>query len=320
MKSTFLAAFCVIAATAAYGADQCPPLQRVAALDLELPKRGPALVPVSIGGETMRFVLGTASAQSAISAAAAERLKLTTRASSLAIINTRGNTSNTVAIARDVRLGGIHYDSMQLRVRIEDPSPAAPQGMIGADLMRNYDIDLDFGNRKMNVIKPEHCADSVVYWPTRRLARLPMRVNDDNYIVFKVMLDGHEIEATIDTAMARTVLTKPMAAEAFGIDENSPGVTQIGGERLLRRFSSLSVEGLEVKNPNIVIVPDATAHMRTRGNGKMSAARGLHQPPPLRLGMSTLRQLHVYIDYKNLTIYFTPAQADALGATEPAEE
>lgn len=323
MRITALTIACTLAATAAALAeDQCPPLKRVASINLMLPRNGPALVPVSIGGQSLTFRLSTAAAQSAISTAAADRLQLARRNSAVTILNGRGDFSNTVAIASDFRIGTVRYGMVELREMIEAPNPNAPQGALAADLLRNYDVDLDFGAAKLNLISRDHCPDKVVYWPSKMLARLPIRVSEDNHIIFKATLDGHEIDATIETAQARTVLTLPVARSVFGIDASSPGAQPVGknGDVFHRRFGTLAVEGLVVQNPDIIVVPDATENMRTRGLGKMNAARGLHQPPPLRLGMSTLRQLHVYIDYKNMALYITPAVADAAGATEPASD
>lgn len=322
MRTTIIGLTCALTMTVPALADeQCPPLKIVSTVDVKTPNNAAAQVPVSISGQAFLFRLSTNGAQSSISGAAADKLKLMRRDSPVAQLNTQGNFSNTVAIAPDFQIGTARFGQVTLRQMINDPPTDEPQGWLGNDLLRNFDVELDFAAGKMNLISREHCAQSAVYWPSKTLAKVPMRVGSDNRIVFKMMLDGHELEATIDSGVGRSTLTRPVADSVFGLTESSPGAKPTGNaERFHYRFGKLSVEGLVVANPDITIVPDAAAKVPKHGRSHMQAEMNVHQAAPLRIGMSTLRQLHVYIDYHNQTLYFTPAKPDATSAEEPPAE
>lgn len=323
MKALFLISASVLAlSTSAIAADQCGPVKIVSTVAVETPMNAAARVPVSISGQTFTFRLSTGGSQSSISGPAADKLNLMRRDSPVAWLNTQGNYSNTVAIAPDFQIGTARFGKVTLRQMINDPLADEPQGWLANDLLRAFDVELDFAVGKMNLISRDHCADNVVYWPSKTLAKIPMRVGQDNRLWFKMTLDGHELQATIETGQGRTTLTRPVADSVFDLTETSPGAKRIGnGDRFHYRFGKLSVEGLEIANPDIVIVPDAAAKVPKHGRGHMQAEMNVHQAAPLRIGMSTLRQLHIYIDYGNQALYFTPAKPDLAAAMEePATE
>ena len=306
----------------ALGDEQCQPLKIVSSVELKLPKNAAAQVPVSIGGQPLLFRLTTDGSQSAISSAAIDKFALIRRDSSLRTLDAQGDYSNTVANVEDFRIGTARFGKVLLRQMVKDPSPDGPQGWLGNDLLRGYDVDLDFAAAKMNLISRDHCAgEKVVYWSSKTLAKVPMRISENNRIVFKMMLDGHEIEATIESGVGRTTLLRPVADSVFGLTETSPGAKPTGNaDRFHYRFGKLSLEGLVITNPDITIVPDATAKMPRHGGSRIIAGLSVHQGAPLKLGMSTLRQLHIYIDYANQTLYFTPAKPELDQAAEPLED
>jgi hypothetical protein len=324
MRFTIIGLACALAVTsAALAEDKCPPLKIVSSVDLTIHKQGAIGVPVAIGQQKAMFLLSTGAAQSSISTALSEQLQLPTRHTGAVVVNQRGNFSDEIATAKDFYIGNVHYGSVYLRLMIETPGPKGPQGILAADLFRNYDVELDFLAAKMNLISRDHCEGSAVYWPSKTIAKIPMRVTDDNRIVFKMTLDGHEVETSIDVAATRTILTQDVASELFGIEEGSPGSTPVKNGVYRHRFNTLSAEGLAIKNSDVLIVPTPGSHMPgaiSRGRGRQQVELGTHKLPPLRLGMSTLRQLHIYIDYHNQTLYFTPAKPDATSAEEPPAE
>ena len=63
-------------------------------------------------------------------------------------------------------------------------------------------------------------------------------------------------------------------------------------------FKLLTLQGVAVNNPDLVLVADDA-----------SKVMGGYREPKLILGMGILRQLHVYIAYKERNIYVTTATA-----------
>jgi hypothetical protein len=318
MKAVFLACASLLAVSAAHAADQCGPLKIVSTVDIQTPPNAAARVPVTIAGQPFTFRISTDGWQSVISSAAIDKLGVIRHENPVTQLNADGNYSNTVATVQDFRIGNARFSTVTLRQMVKDTPADEPQGWLANDLLRGYDVDLDFAANKLNLISRDHCpGEKAVYWPSKVLAKIPMRVTANNRIVFTAKLDGHELEATIDTGTGRTSLTRPQAESIFGLSASSPGARPADKEdRFQYRFGKIELAGLTISNPDIVIIPDATAKMPRRGGSHILASLHVHQGAPLKIGMSTLRQLHIYIDYANQMLYVTPAKADAETASE----
>src|SRR5207244_2627656 len=64
-------------------------------------------------------------------------------------------------------------------------------GVLAPDILLNYDVDIDFGADKLNLLSPKHCPGKVIYWPALTIAVVPMNVVTSGHIVIPVKLDGH---------------------------------------------------------------------------------------------------------------------------------
>jgi hypothetical protein len=75
-----------------------------------------------------------------------------------------------------------------------------------------------------------------------------------------------------------------------------------------RRFNTMSFEGVTVTNPDILMIPDEVSRRmpNTTRTGSLvrEANRGL---PDIALGMSVLRNTHMYVAYKERKVYITAA-------------
>jgi hypothetical protein len=74
----------------------------------------------------------------------------------------------------------------------------------------------------------------------------------------------------------------------------------------------MDIEGLTISNPILILMPslaeDKIRHMKAMGGPRalMMLPNASELQPELALGMAELSQLHVYIDYREQTVYFTP--------------
>jgi predicted aspartyl protease len=179
-------------------------------------------------------------------------------------------------------------------------------GVLGADFLGNFDVDFDFANAKLNLFSRDHCEGKVVYW-TRDpsvFVRIPFTRNDASDIVIHVMLDGHDVKAVLDTGSPFSTLSYETAQDAFGFKDDSPLLVSVpgpNGTKNARRypFKELSfgdMVRIDVGNPNIVLVPDSEAKMGPNA-------------PDMIMGLSILRQLHLYIAYHEKNLYVSGASA-----------
>jgi hypothetical protein len=303
----------------------CDPPHVVATLDLLPQNNGMVFVPVTIGGERHYFSLGTASPISTVTPALVQHLALIREHFGVTMIDTAGRDTNSTATVPQFALGGLTATSQRFLIEADTQATTEPiaaadaitsgeqrrVGTLGADFLRAYDVDLDFGARKMRLIAKDHCDGQILFWKSELMAKLPIMVTDENKITFPMTLDGHELQAVLSSNTPNTAISLRAAGEVYDVKNGSAGnepAGQLNDTRLYaHRFQSLSAGGLTISNPRLVLLPDlvqdAVRHLR---RGRRPSWR---EPrlPDLILGMSTLRQLHLYIAYHEQALYVSPA-------------
>ena len=312
----------IVCATPAF-ADDCPPLTIDASVEL-LPNadKTQEFVPVTIGTTDKHMLVDTGASYSVLTPEAVQELGLTPYHNFHFIQqNVAGEQSDLVVQASPFRMGTLSAPSMEFALWVgpkmsDDPKLA---GALGANILRNYDVDLDFGGNKLNLISPDHCEGKVVYWPADAVAVVPVRIVTLGSILLPVTLDGHQITALLDTGSSGTVLMRRVAEGTFALtmgDANTPAVGAFvdlkGATTYRHRFASLGFEGIAIGNVDVDIIPDMSGDKKDSEVGTHIFDRdpnGDH--PDMLLGMDVLRRLHVYIAYKEQKLYITPASSPA---------
>src|SRR5581483_3325251 len=163
MKDVFVAiglGLIACVATPALAGNDCPTLSIVSSVDVTMGADGRAYVPAEIGGENKSMLVDTGGFFTEIRQAAADELKLTARHTNLELVGVAGDTTR-LAVRTSFTLGNLHADSMDFMIMPAEhelaPDIAAAAGILAPNLLRAYDLDLDFGARKMNLISQKHC-------------------------------------------------------------------------------------------------------------------------------------------------------------------
>lgn len=274
-----------------------------------------AVVPVTINGTQKQFLLDTGGYLTQISAATAEELKLPATDSYGKMLDLYGNASTRAVKVDSFVLGRLKDNNTRFPVMTFSENELF-SGILAADYMGEYDIELDFTGGKMNYFSPDHCPGKVVYWPAAAVAVVPMRLMD-NHLNLEVSLDGHPFKAMIDTGAPNTTLSMREARRVFGIaaDDNNKAFEHV--------FQKLSFEGLEVGNPHITIIPDKVGS-KDPNNDFVTGSRvqRVDDPdssePVMLIGMNLLSKLHLYIAFNEHRIYITPATAPVTAPAQPA--
>ncbi|HJT42564.1 MAG TPA: retropepsin-like aspartic protease [Rhizomicrobium sp.] len=305
-------------------AEECGPLKMVNSVDLVAdPNR--ALVPVSINGTPKLFLLDTGGAVSDIDRDTAQELGLTLRDSGVKMLDMYGNASTKMVRLDKFTLGQLTGENIYLQIA---PNPDFGEGTryvgtFGPDMMGRYDVEIDFGTYKMNYFSPDHCPGRVVYWPHAALGITPM-VFRDGHIRLPVKVDGKELRAEIHTGATHTVMMASAAKRLFDIVPETPGNIPVNARGMAaafeRVFSTLDFEGVAVKNPHIVIVPDLIGSKDPnngfRADSHIKKVDDDVDRPDLLIGMNILKKLHLYIAFGENKLYISeasspPKQADA---------
>lgn len=279
-------------------------------------------VPVTINGKQKKFLLNTGEPTTLVSQNLVRDLGLpeTTYMTGTRELNVRGSHSADDARTRvrvaEFLLGTQKGASLQFLVSDDrELGNGKPyDGLLANDLFSNVDLDMDFGAKRLNYFGPDHCAGNVIYWSQRPVAVIPITVVGSK-ITVPVAVDGQKVNAVIDTGAARTSMRRDIAELTFGLKADTPQMMPAGDLRDGRgatiyshTFQQLSLDGVEVKKPVILIQTNAMVRNRDSGFTLGSRAQSTEaRPPDLTIGMDLLHQLHVYVAFGEKKLYVTAA-------------
>ncbi len=275
-------------------------LKLYAKYDLSTETDGRVTIPMVLNGQKVSLMVDTGGVFSVLSQSAANALQLKPKPLPHGLFfEFYGKTRLTQMVDVDsLAIGEAVVPNWDF-VLGPDSMFLNDDGLIGANFLKGFDVDIDYAHSKLNLMAPDHCPGRVVYWTSEPYAEVPMDLDANWHITIPVVLDGKSITATVDTGAAQSSMTLEEASRLFDLAENDLRLKRIGrpqsGSADYRYpFSSMTFSGVSVLNPDIVLIPKAKV---TSG------------APPLLLGASVLRQLHVYIAYHEKMLYLTGAEA-----------
>ena len=230
------------------------------------------IVTLSADGHPVTLVLDTGADRTVLTPAIAERIgapppRIEFRQ------RMRGITG--VVPGREVELqsftaGGIALSWHRVLVApITTPNMlSAPlDGILGADVLTGFDIDLDLPHQRMTLYPRGSCPLGPP-WPGA-FAQISTGLSLGEHLFFPVQLDGHKVSAVIDTGTQLTTLSKAMA-KALGVTDEeltrdhpitAHGATPGELPSHVHQFSQLNVGSEKIPNPRLVVsdiaIPDA---------------------------------------------------------------
>jgi len=313
----------------AVAADDCHPLTLFASVDLQRREHDTRMfVPVSINGQPKLMLLDTGGFMSEVTPQAVEELHLQHETVQFASVDLAGAESHQAADVGSFGIGTLTTKSVQFVIAPEqDLFNGDPQfaGILAPNVLKSYDVDIDFGAPKLSLLSPDHCEGKVVYWPAAAVAVVPIRVLKFGHIAIPVELDGKTVDALLDTGASRSTLTQVAAESLFGLKMGSPDApyaTEFFGSHgavYHHRFASLNFGGIAVGNLDVALIPgyrdkleQAPALGSRLGNPSDKA-----EFQDMLIGMNVLKHLHIYIAYKEQKLYVTPAGAPAKASDAP---
>ena len=331
LQSLFMASVLSVATFPAIAAE-CKPLGLIASMDLKMLPSGRPGVGVMIGDSSRTMLLDTGAYSSLISAKVVSDLKLTETRNGRSVRTVNGAESNMLARLPTILIGG-HLRTNNALYYVMPNNSNEFDGILGGEFLKQFDADFDFAARKLNAFSPDHCEGKVVYWQAPKVAVVPIQLDDGNHVKLRMELEGKRVDAILDTGAADTTLSLTTAQRMFNVNVNDPDVERVGELKggftaavYQRRFKSLAFEGVTINNPMIVLLPDLmTANTTVAKTGSLFREETTSLPTMI-LGMSLLRQLHVFIAYKERKLYITasapapePQPAQTASASQPEQ-
>jgi tetratricopeptide (TPR) repeat protein len=262
----------VLLAPLGQAAEGCK-LGRVAELPIVMAGTRP-LVTAKINGQEARFVLDSGAFYSMISApiAAEFNLKLKRAPYGLTLRGVGGSVSPDVANVKEFGIAGATIHDLEFLV---GGSEVGSEGLIGQNLLEQWDVEYDFAKGVVRLFKPQGCKNNrLAYWLTPGQTFSEMDIEGvllaRLHTVGVGYVNGQRIRVMFDTGAFTSVLSLKAAARA-GIKTDSPGVVEAGyssgiGRGMVKSYlataSSFKIgDDEEIKNARLRIAdldfPDA---------------------------------------------------------------
>lgn len=308
MKRIGAATALLLATTGGAAAQEDCHLHRVASFAMSIDESGGVSIPLTVSGHRINFLVDTGGLFSMLSPATADALGLQQIALPGPMIQMLGGkTVNRYVTAPNIELGPVTLPQMQFLILPEGYAARDNGGVLAPEFLSNFDVDFDFANAKLTLYTQDHCEGKVVYWTKGDYAVVPFEFDHTKHIRVPVEIDGKEIWTDLDTGASLSELSLNLAHDKFGIGTSDPGVKDLGehayGHTYGYTFKTMTFGGVTVANPYVMLVPDVHYVRLTDG----------------LIGMGVLRQLHMYIAYKEKKIYVTGASAGSDAAPTAAQ-
>lgn len=235
-------------------------LRRRASIPVSFP--GLPLVQAEINGKPATLILDTGAESAVLTAAAARRLGVTTKYDFARSVRGIGQAVQTGDARLDsFRLGSatLAYPRALVGAFSLNLSGIEADGLLGASLLADFDLDLDLPQRRLTLYDRLDCPTLRPPW-SGRYATLETTRSLSNHPFFPVNVNGHTLTATLDTGAQRTMLSARAAAGAgVGADSQlaGPEVRTRGaaGETLpatLHALRDFRVGGVPLRTPILV--------------------------------------------------------------------
>lgn len=230
----------------------------------EVPVRiysGLPLIDGTIAGKPVRLVLDTGADRTLLSEAAVRRLGLRRGSKATRSAGIGGSFAAFDALAGSIQFGKVSVPLANVVVGnfALGLSESQVDGLLGADLWRQLDVDLDLPARTARFYRAEPCRRRSPPWVGPGVA-IDGLAGPANRLLLPAALDGHGAVAIFDTGAQVSGVSFRLAARAGETDEPASEVRIRGAgggvARLkARRFASFRVGPLLFRNPVLPVLP-----------------------------------------------------------------
>nr|WP_241018876.1 retroviral-like aspartic protease family protein [Paraburkholderia sp. Tr-20389] len=185
--------------------------------------RGHYFVAVDINDSQRLLGVDTSAERTILSADTADALNLpadTSKAENLVNVGERMKPVYPRVVA-SLKLGPAEWSNLTVpTVESLLPSPHTPTpvaGVLGANILSRYDVELDFPAGTMTLYSAQNCAGRFAPWHGDYQAYSPEYTKRHRFIV-SVALNGHPMRAVLDTGATHSLVSRAAALDA-GVDE-----------------------------------------------------------------------------------------------------
>ena len=241
------------------------PLDRAASLPLQL-SDGHPIVEVSFDGKTVPMVVDTGATSSSVTPETVTALGLQrdprrqTRVTSVG-----GQEVSRNALLPKLKIADLDFAERSVAVvplsTVGANSGQAAGGLIGADLIGDYDIEFDFPKRSLTFYRPSHCSPLQPPW-SGQYQTVSVEITLRRQVLLPVALNDQSVTAEFDTGSRGETVARA-AAERIGVSgdqlDNDPSTsgTSAGQHRYAirrHRFETFRIGSETFRNIPIDVV------------------------------------------------------------------
>lgn len=206
-----LALLLVLLAVCAAGPDESCALERITELPLQMLGTVP-LVTADINGHAASLLLDTGSNVTMLNSIAANRLDVPWEERDPSEVAGLGGTAQAFeATVPSLALGGDVASDVE--VLVAQGLPPMIDGVLGLDVLSDYEVDLDMPHRRLVLYRARSCPEALPPW-TAPFTRLPVEQRQSGHLLMPVELDGRPIFGLLDTGASKTFVGMAAAREA----------------------------------------------------------------------------------------------------------
>jgi hypothetical protein len=279
---------------------------------------GNLLVDVQIGDRHAWMKIGTHSPYSVVSRQMAEQLKLPVRdRRGQRVYDEAYEELTHVVQLPTLALGAAQLTGFTFLIQGESSKQPLPwDGVIGIDILSNYDVEIDAAHGLVNLFTPNQCGGRAAYW-TQDFQTVPFELHNSE-MGFQVLLENKPVRATLNTSATETTLNPDAAVDLFGLDDDTKAskdgetitVTGFAIPFHRHRFGNLEIGGVGFRNTEIGIIShEMRSSLAFEGIRGLDAIIRYGMVKQLTIGMHHLAKLRLLIAFGEGLIYVSGAEA-----------
>jgi predicted aspartyl protease len=235
-------------------------LVKVARVPLE-PRGRLFAVPVAVNGHAISMMLDTGSEKSLLAEATVQRLGVNRDGrTSTVLVGASGGSMRTDVSIDSMVVGGVPLPANRMAVDTL-VGYRGIDGILGLDIMRDFDLDMDAPNRALTLYRVRHCERAQPPWdqPATPIAGISTRMG---WMEMPFEIDGTEEIGVVDTGASSTMIT-PRLAQRLGLSDRDLANDRIvkltvvaGSETQARvhRFGTVRIGPITVRNADIIVL------------------------------------------------------------------
>jgi predicted aspartyl protease len=274
----------------------------------------------AINGQPVKFLLDTGASQTYVLKQEADRQHLNPERIKKQAQGIGGLSSIFLVKIKDFAIGDAHATNLRFPV-IETMGTNGTGGIIGADFLMQYDVELNFADNRVKLFRADHCEErDLAYWDKNAMS-IPMELTSGSkHARIQVKINGVPLWALIDSGASRTFIDRDIARK-LGFSAEKPGVKYSGKvagigpqkrESWTMTFESFAIGDEVVQHPRIAVIADDDEFIGRKQYGVV-------------LGRDFLSAHHVLIATSQLQFYYTynggevfPVSEEHLAKAAPA--